>query len=184
MFINNPFKSNNCLLLLTILASSFLFSACGEHDDDDDDFVASAIVTAKSKPSIIDTGDRTQINIYTSQVHNNGILLKVRFEKALQFVPDTSYVVVKDQNMKEKITPLFNDDDKKYTYLVFFLSPSQFGQDNDGKVVFELKGIKSQKNNTVEVDPDVDDPSIPNDQEFDVKKPEFSPDSVSYVTIR
>ena len=141
-------------------------------------------MTAKSKPSIIDTGDRTQINIYTSQVHNNGILLKVRFEKALQFVPNTSYVVVKDQNMKEKITPLFNDEDKKYTYLVFFLSPSQFGQDNDGKVVFELKGIKSQKNNTVEVDPDVDDPSIPNDQEFDVKNPEFSPDSVSYVTIR
>lgn len=178
------YKSKIVKFLLLFVIAPFFLSACGHGGDGDDDFVASAIVTAKSKPSIIDTGDRSQINIYTSQVHANGILLKIRFEKALKYVPDSSFVIVKDENMKEQATPLFNDEDSKYTYLVFFLSRSQFGEDNKGKVVFELKGIKSQKNNVVEVDPDVDDPDISNDKEFNIKKPEFSPDSVAYVTVR
>lgn len=181
MYFGNMFKFQRLLFLAPLFV---VLLACGHGGDDDDDFVASAIVTAKTKPSIIDTSDRTQVNIYTSQIHENGILLKVRFEKALKFVPNTSFVIVKDENMKEAVEPLYNDDDQKYTYLVFFLSRSQFGEDNSGKVVFELKGVKSQKNNVIEVDPDVDDPDISNDKEFNIKKPEFSPDSIAYVTVR
>lgn len=176
------FKSNVYIKLL-LSFSIFLLTACG-HDGDDNDFVASAIIDTKVRPTIIDTGDRTQVTIETSQIHEQGVLLKVRFEKTLKYVPESSYIAVRQDDMKENVTPILDESDERYTYLVFFLSRAQFGQDNEGKVIFELKGIKSQKNATVEVDPDVDDPGIPNDQEFNVINPEFSPDTVSYVTIR
>ncbi|MGI6681134.1 MAG: hypothetical protein ACOX3T_06620 [Bdellovibrionota bacterium] len=173
------------LLFLFSLATILTFSACGSSDDDDDsEYVGSAIIDTKVRPSTIDTSDRVQVAIDIYQIHENGILLKVRFEKALQYVPNSSFITAKQDNMREELIPLFVDDDPKYTYLIFFLSRSQFGEANEGKVFFELKGIRAQKDVKLEVDPDVDDPNIPNDVEFSIHKPEFTADTVSYITIR
>ncbi len=165
---------------LVFILSIFIL-ACGS---DEDTFVASAIVTSKAEPNTIDTGDRSRLTIDISEVHENGILLKVRFGKALAYVPSSSSLYMEGSQSKESITPFITTESSEFTYLVYFLSKSQFGAQNKGKIQFELKAIKAGNVVSVEVDPDVDDPDISNDVEFTVKEPNFSPDSISYITIR
>jgi hypothetical protein len=72
----------------------------------------------------------------------------------------------------------------KYTkrYLVFFLTRDAFGNDDSGELVLKLRAKEVLDSGKVELDIDIDDPSIPNDQEFSVQNPQF--EAEKNITIR
>ncbi len=172
------------IIVLFLILFSFSFVSCGSHGGDNNE-AFSAIVNISANPNVVDTGDRTQLVVKISEVHQNGILLKIRFPKSLSYVADSSYIIASSSSDKKtKVTPEEKGKKYEYTYLVYFLNPKQFGDKNKGKLYFELKALKAEKNVAVEVDPDVNDPAIPDDKEFSIVDPDFSADAVTYVTIK
>lgn len=146
-----------------------------------DEFVGAADTQIEASPSEIDTGDRTQVTIEVSQVHENGIVLKVRYPKGLSYVPGSALLVVDDENLD--IGPQKNVTKDNNTYLVFFLTAGQFGEQGEGKVVFQLTGNAAVSDGVIEVDADVNDPLVNDDNEFSPSKPEFGAESSTDIAV-
>jgi len=145
-------------------------------------FIGAAIVSINLSPSVIDTGDRTQIETWISEVHENGIILKFRYPAGLTYVRDTAILEANEQQLD--IGPAKNVASGNYRYLVFFFTREQFGEDNYGKLTFQLEGKAVVADGKVEVDADVDDPLIDNSVEFDPRNPEFVAEDEAGIKVR
>lgn len=161
------------VLVLGLAILPILLSSCGGGGGGGGDFIGAAIVSVRVSPGKIDTGDRTQVTIELSQVHENGITLKVVFPAGLEYVGDSALLIADGDEYP--IDPAFNILADSDIYLVFYLSQAYFGEDGeaDGNLTFELEATDVIKSGSIEVDADVDDPNIDNAQEFDVENPEF-----------
>ncbi len=141
-----------------------------------------AYVSIQANPRTIDTADRTQITIRVEDIHPNGIALKVKFPNELSFVESSAEI--DDGDGEFSIVPDVNVLDGNDTYLVFYLQPEDFGNDESGKLIFELKALDSSDDATIEVDPDVDDPLIDNNIEFSIEEPFFDADDQISIFIK
>lgn len=166
--------------IILLLALS-VFSSCGGGDDDDSSFVGAAIVSINTSPRKIDTGDRTQTRVTIQEVHENGILLKVRFPAALSYVLDSAILEVDGDEID--VGPAINSGDENDVYLVFFFSNDTFGEDARGTLTFELEASSGTKKGEIEVDADVDDPLVDNGSEFDTENPEFVAESTTSIEV-
>lgn len=160
------------------------FAGCGGGGGGSSSSTGSAAyVSINASPSTIDSGDRITVDISLEQVNDDGIILKVRYPRDLEYVLDSSILTA--DNSDQDISPSFNtagDDGKNY--LVYFLSSSRFDENGSGHVSFQLKGIDSVTEGQIEVDPDIDDPLIANPGEFDVDDPSFNAEDSITVRVR
>lgn len=165
-------------LFLIPLAVSLTIVGCGGGGGGDS-FSGAASASISASPSSIDSGDRTRVEISLGDVDENGIALKIRYPEGLAYVPGSAFLIVDEEEID--ISPSVNvtsTEDEK-VYLIFYLAQSLFhrsGQDYNGEpgtVRFQLAGKSAIEDGLVEVDPDVDDPSISNSTEFSLEKPEF-----------
>ncbi len=67
-------------------------------------------------------------------------------------------------------------------YLVFFLTRDAFAESRTGTLTFRLRAKDVLDSGRVELDVDLDDPSISNDEEFSVSNPQF--ESEEHIGIR
>lgn len=166
---------------LVVGTLSLLLSGCGGGGGDGDSFIGAANLSVRTSPSTIDTGDRTQVTIDVSDVHENGILLKVRIPAALAYVPASAFLIVDDNDID--IGPDKNVADNNRRFLVFFLDQNDFDDNGSGKVQFQLVGNDSVSDGEIEVDADVNDPLVNDDNEFDVTSPEFGAEDATDITV-
>jgi len=136
-----------------------------------EDFIGAAQLRMSISPHRIDTGDRAELRIDISRVHKNGISLKIRFPKELDYVPASSSLNIDDS--ENDITPAVNQLKGSDVYLVYYISYDDIGDNTTGTLRLELEGKRELKDGAVEVDADVDDPAIDNATEFNIDKPEF-----------
>jgi hypothetical protein len=108
-------------------------------------------------------------------------LLKVRFPDGLAYVAGTGQLSVNDE--QRDIAPKNNEAKDGKRYIVFFLSQGAFGADNSGTVTFQLVGKAAVDGGQLEVDPDVNDPTIRDNVEFDIKNPEFEAQSSTSISV-
>jgi hypothetical protein len=154
-----------------------------------DEFVGAANVSINSSPQQIDSGDRTRVSIELSDVHENGIAVKVRFPSGLRYVPSSSFLMVGEREIDISPTVNATDDTEDQTYLVFYLTQSQFRRSNQeyngesGTLLIQLEGRKTVVDGEIEVDPDVDDPAEDNTIEFDLASPEFVSEASASITV-
>lgn len=167
------------LLLSTLVL--FACSSCGSGGGGGDDFIGAANLSVRTSPSTIDTGDRTQVTIDVRDVHENGILLKVRIPAGLAYVPSSAFLVLNDDEID--IGPDKNVADNNRRYLVFFLDDSEFDEDGAGVVKFQLVGNDSVADGEIEVDADVNDPLVNDNNEFDIEAPEFGAEDSTGITV-
>ena len=173
---------------LTILSSLLLAACSGGGGGSDDSFVGAADVSVVTQPSQIDSGDRTEVSIELSNVHDDGIALKIRVPNALVYVRASAMLLVgsEEQDLTPTVNDVSSDDDR---YIVFYIPQSDFktsGQDYNGEsgtVVLQLEGVDAVTDGLIEVDPDVDDPQISNDTEFDISNPEFVAQAETSITV-
>ncbi len=153
------------------------------------EFVGAANVSVRSTPQQIDSGDRTQVAIELSDVHENGIAVKIRFPSGLRYVPASSFLMVGERELDVSPTVNATSDEEDLTYLVFYLSQSQFRRSNQeysgesGTLMVQLEGRKTVVDGEIEVDPDVDDPAEDNSVEFDLASPEFVSEASSSISV-
>jgi hypothetical protein len=148
----------------------------------DDTFSGAALVAISSTPSEIDAGDRTKLVIDISQVHPDGIALKLRFPDGLRYVANSSVVVVNDNESDSG--PAVNVSKDGYVYLVYYFTKARFGENSSGELQIELEGVTGISDGDIEVDADVDDPLISNSSEFSVDNPEFQTQDASQIRVR
>ena len=144
-------------------------------------FIGAAIVSLSTSPNSIDTGDRSQVKTEISEVHENGIILKFRYPTGLTYVSDSSFLVVGSTRID--VGPSVNRGDGTHIYLVYFFDADIFRSGRAGTFTFELEARSEVTDGSVEVDPDVDDPEINNDNEFDLDNPEFRSESDSFIEV-
>ncbi len=178
-----PTVSSRILHRLVVLGLAIALSSCGSGGGGGggDSFVGAAVVNVRNSPSKIDVGDRTQVKIQISSVHQDGIALKVRFPFGLVYVPSSSFM---DINGDEKdMSPTVYREDDSVRYLVYYFTKKQFSDSDAGELVLELEGIEKVEKGKIEVDADVDDPLISNDVEFSLDNPEFGAEDEASITV-
>jgi len=160
-----------------------LFACGGGGDSSSGDFIGAADVSITVSPNQIDTGDRAQVSVDISNVHPNGIALKIRFPKTLKYVPDSAQLEVSGDKLD--LAPTVNDSDNDRVYLVFYLKQNKFGTDgeNSGTLTLQIEGLDTLADGKVEVDPDVDDPLISNDTEFNISDPQFTAEDEASLSV-
>lgn len=166
---------------LFVLSSLLVCAGCGGGGGGSD-FIGAAYVSISTTPSAIDSGDRTRTRIQISEVHEDGIILKIRFPAGLVYVRDSAFLELPGQQID--IGPARNVEAGNYRYLVFFFSRGQFAPYNYGELIFQLQGISAVSDGRIEVDADVDDPLIDNSVEFDPKNPEFTAEADAYIRVK
>ncbi len=153
------------------------------------DFVGAANVDVRCAPGRIDSGDRTQVYIELSNVHKNGIAVKVRFPSGLKYIPSSSFLMVGERELDVSPTVNLTSDEDDVTYIVFYLSQAQFRRSNQeysgesATLLVQLEGRKTVVDGEIEVDPDVDDPAEDNATEFDLANPEFIAESSASISV-
>lgn len=160
-----------------------LLSSCGGGGGGGDDFVGAGLVTVRSSPSTIDTGDRMLVTAEVSDLHENGILLKFRYPAGLDYVLDSAELLPQGTDNPSDIGPAVNAQQDGETFLVFFLQRSQFGSEERGTVSFQLEGIDRVQSGEIEVDADVNDPLVDDSAEFDPESPEFGAEDATSVSV-
>jgi hypothetical protein len=131
-------------------------------------------------PHNIDAGDRTNLLVELTNVQIN-FILKVRFKKNLGYVTNSTFVKAADQTVA--IEPDLKKSDATYTYLIYFLTPDQFFEEGEGKLLLQLQAKSDSGDTTISVDTDIDNPNISNSKEFDVNNPRFDVQSEDDVSV-
>lgn len=181
---SSPLRSATVFMafvLAIMLGTSF--SGCGGGGGGGDDtFIGAALVAVTSAPSEIDAGDRTQVTVDISQVHPDGIALKLRFPDGLRYVLDSSTLIINEN--KVDASPTVNLSKDGFVYLVYYFSKARFGEKAEGQLQIELEGVTGVSDGEIEVDADVDDPLIPNSSEFSIDNPEFQTQDAAQIKVR
>lgn len=145
-----------------LLVLSTLLAGCGGGGSDggDGQFQAANVGVSVS-PSSIDTGDRTEVRVSVSEVTTDGIILKIRFPAELSYVLGSSFLKVDNREEGDRdITPAYYVPGEAggATFLVFTFTLTDFGANNSGEVVFQLRGDEATEDESslaaVEVDAD------------------------------
>jgi hypothetical protein len=124
-----------------------------------------------------------------SDVHENGVAVKIRFPGGLRYVPSSSFLNVGSKEIDVTPTVIQTDESEDLTYVVFYLTQAQFkrgsGEYNgeSGTLLIQLEGRREVSEGEVEVDPDVDDPAEDNAFEFDINSPEFVAEGSASIEV-
>ena len=172
-------KCYSKVVLASILALSSV--SCGGGGGGGGNFSGAADIRVNAEPRVIDSGDRIQVKVTLSEIHENGVALKVRFSSELAYVPDSAEIEASGDEFA--IVPTNNQSDAEGSYLVFYLIEDDFGREKQGDVVFELVGNDTVEEGLIEVDADVDDPQVDNSIEFNVEAPEFGAEDAVQVIV-
>jgi hypothetical protein len=194
LLTNNSRLTNRSVgCLLGIIAATLVLTTVGcgggGGGSSDGDFVGAANANINARPNRIDSGDRTQVSIELSDVHENGIAVKVRYPLGLRYVQSSAFLNIDAKEIDVSPTVNRSSEEEEVNYLVFYLSQSQFKRSSQkysgesGTLIFQLEGRKSVTDGEIEVDPDVDDPAEDNSSEFDITTPEFVPESSASIEV-
>jgi hypothetical protein len=170
-------------LLLSLSIASIITIGCGDGGDDPF-FSGVAEVDVSVTPRVIDVGETTYVEVEVDNLdvgRHPSFFLKVRYPSGLSYVPVSASILVNGESLPvepDRVFLLGSDE-----YAVFFLSAVQFDFEDDFMVLLKLRGNASVRNGKVEVDPDVDDRSIPNEEEFDEANPEFNGEEGASIEV-
>lgn len=182
------------LLLATLLPLCLASCGVGGGGGDGDggsEFVGAARVSLTASPKSIDTRDRTQISVTIKNVIDTGVILKIRYPNKLSYAVNTAKLRLESEDDGRTIDPSFNGDNDDTTYLVFFLARSLFGDVPSGNedvsepatLKLELIGVDRLRDGKIEIDADVNDPTIDDAVEFDVNSPAFEAESEASIEV-
>lgn len=177
----------SCVALFIV--SHLLGCGGGGGGGGSDAFYGAANVTVRATPSKIDSGDRTQVSMELSDVHKNGIAVKIRFPSGLVYVPGSSFLEVGAKEIDVDPTIITTDEGQDLSYVIIYLSQDQFRRSSQeyngesGTLRIELVGRKAVVDGEIEVDPDVDDPAVDNSVEFDVTSPNFVAEGSASINV-
>ncbi len=161
-------------------------ASCGSGSGDgDSSFIGAAVVSISTSPKVIDTGDRTKVQVTIDDVHPDGIALKIFYPHGLEYVENSAVLKIDDStvNVPPAVNRSAGSTLRSGTYLVFFF-PANLFSEGRGILNFELEASDIVQRGEIAVDADVDDPLIENPGEFDIENPEFGAEDAVEISVR
>jgi hypothetical protein len=129
-------------------------------------------VSLSLETSSVDSGDlcRARVEIYNP--NPSGVILKIRFPTTVRY-SKSSAVLFPNEEEERPISPSFQATYEGFRYLVFFLSNDEIRYGDYSALELNLKASLPDPAALISVDIDNNDPNIPDNQEFDDKRPQF-----------
>lgn len=187
--ISQRIPSRRCqgapIVRAAIALTTSLLTACGGGGgDSDEQFVGAALVNIDAVPRETDPGKRVRVMARINEVHRDGVFVKIRFPDGFSYAPATSRFLYRDT--ERAVDPQFNVAATKEgsVYLVFNLARSLFGEDNEGMLILELNADSGVQSGSIEIDADVNDPTVPDQSEFSVENSEFDAQDDVEIEVR
>lgn len=163
----------------------------GGGSSDNNSSSGAAEASVRTSPNNIDVQDRTEVRISLKKVNRNGIVVKIKYPRKLEYVAATSFLKVDGED--KDVNPDVSASVDSKSYLAFFFPRSFFGDVSDneddeevsspGELRFELVGRERLTQGAIEIDVDVDDPTISNPGEFDPSSPAFQTESEASIEV-
>jgi hypothetical protein len=162
---------------------SFGLVACGS--DGDNPFKSgTAYVSIETDPENIDVGDKTFVRVRIDDIKEDKFFLKIRFPIGLEYLERTSYIEIDGRDESRNPDKIFVGAEDDRNYLVYFLSKEELGDEHDTTISFDLVGRGRVSSGKIEVDADLDDPSINNNEEVTAESPLFGAETEAFIQVR
>ncbi len=146
------------------------------------DPLQAALVTIDADPAAIKIGDRTLVTVEMQNIDSNGVFLKLRYSKDLAYIVDTAFLEVADESVD--VGPVEGPvENPNYTYLTFYFPSESFGDEDYGKLTFQLRATAVNDQAEAQVDVDLLDPGADPRDAFDEKAPLFGAEDSTEVEI-
>lgn len=166
------------LLVFTLISSLPACGGGGGGGGGGED--VAALLSVSVSPGVIDTGDRTTVEVFIEQLNEDGAAVKVRFPTGLSYIAGSSVLEIDGDAID--VAPTNNVSDASKNYLVYYFRKSTVG--NDQAILrFKLSGTAAVASGEVEVDADLDDPNVSNQSEFVVTAPNFDAQGSDGITV-
>lgn len=166
-------------------ALAALLAGCGGGGGgggEDDDFIGAAQVFVEASPSRIDPGNRTRVRVRISEIHESGVLLKIRFPEGLDYARGSSFLRTDDNTFD--VDPIFNGKASDgFVYLVYSITRSSIPSGEEGELGLQLTGVKEVVDGKIGVDADVDNPALSNASEFKVETPDYNAEDEADIDV-
>ena len=176
------FALNILLLgLVTMVVACGFGGGGGGGSDSDEVNVIPAQVGLNVSPRRLDTGDKTKITVFLTNLNEGGVQLKIRVPTNLDYVRSSSRIKINGEY--ESLDPNVVTSSTDKTYIVYFLSGNLLGDDNYGELELVLLGSGGVSSGTVELDADLDRPSLPTSERFAVASPQFEATESVGITV-
>jgi hypothetical protein len=169
------------LILLTSLFLNFCGGIGGGGGGGSSSPSEPASVLIDASPRVIDSGDRTAVTVDIRDVNDLGIALKLRYPSGLDYVVGSAHIEVNGKTFSA-ISEGSEKTSGSVTYLVFYFSKDIFG-DNSGTLTLTLQG-NSAVDSIIEVDADIDDPTLSNNVEFNISDPKFDAQDSTSIEVK
>lgn len=144
-----------------------------------------ASVSLNVSPGRIDSGDRTRVSIVIRDFipeQNDGVIVKIRFPSGLSYVARSAISYRNDDKNGVPVTANLWPADEANYLVIFWQIPSETAKARR-EISLLLEGSYEVENGVIEVDLDREDSLIPNDQEFDVENPQFTPLAAAGIEV-
>lgn len=182
MKANFSFDANMIRFLLTISFLALISCGVGGGGGGGDSFDGAAHVSLDIDPNEIDAGDQLTATVDIHDVHEDGIMLKIRVPSGLSYIVDSTTLEVSDRIYDWD--PTTRKSDSKYNYVIYFLDRDIFGDDDYGRLSVKFLGTSAVDDGKIEIDPDINNRQVTDTREFDVSDPRFSAEAEEGVTVR
>ncbi len=168
-----------CLLLVVSLASCGLGGGGGGSEPEIN--IKGAEVSIDADPRTIGIGDRINVSVKISEVDQNGVIVKIRYDKNLRLVAESAYLTI---NGDETVAADPFEDSvgtDELRYAGYYFSRDSFDDDRSGELSFQLRAQTGPAEGDLEVDSDIRNPDKDPDDQFSARRSFFSAeDSISF----
>lgn len=151
----------------------FILAGCDIAGGGGSDPYEPASVSVDVSPYAIDSGDNTTVTVDYWKNTDDDFVIKVRYPVNIKYVLDSSTLEVKGKVLDAGPDVAFQDEESGY--LAYFIDRSKAPRASQGKLTFVMQGLTDlQTGGKVEVDVDLDDPDVPDKEEFSSTEIKFT----------
>lgn len=131
----------------------------------------------------LDSGDLTDITTTVFDINSDGVFLKFHYPASLAYRSGSAIMHSGDAESWTTVTPFDAASDGTNKYLVFRVSRPPEDESNHVSIGFTLRAVAGDPSAYVEVELDNNDPSLPDELEFNDSYPQFSSDDRWNISI-
>jgi hypothetical protein len=171
--------------LLIPVAISLTIASCGGGGGGGGDAESNytGYVEFQVERDSLDSGDLTDITATVTDINRDGVFLKFHYPASLAYRSGSAIIHSGDEGSWTTTSPFDAATNGTDKYLVFRVSRPLEDQSNRVSIGFTLRAVSGDPSAYVEVELDNNDPSLPDNLEFNDSSPQFSSDDRWNISI-
>jgi hypothetical protein len=131
----------------------------------------------------LDSGDLTNVTVMVHEVNSDGVFVKFHYPSSLRYQVGSAMMYSGDAESWVSTAPFDSASIESNKYLVFRISRPPEDQTNRVGIAFTVRAVHGDPSAFLEVELDNNDPTIPDEQEFNSSDPQFSSDDRWNISI-